>query len=444
VLIDVETGEAIEWQGDFEDERIDQFVSMNPQIIVKETLVPTVKLAILVNGKLMYRGPTSLDIDLYPFVPVLGYYEPEIPYFPYRIQGVVRGLRDSQYLYNRRKIIELDILESQVNSGWKYKIDALVDPNDVFLEGQGKGIALKQSAQMTDAEKIQPAAIPPSMIQLSEILGKEIQEISGVNEELLGSADDDKAGILSMLRQGAGLTTLQVLFDQLDMSQKQLGRIFLQAIQKNFTPAKIKRIINEEPTQQFYNRSFGKYDCEIEEGINTATQRQMAFQQALHLRELGIPIPSNYILELATVQDKDKLVEAVQQQEQQQAEMAQQKMQLEMMMLQAQKENIEAQSVANTGLGLERVSRVKENKKLADERATQAIENLASARLDQAKMLKELEEMDLNKLRQLIEISRLLTLDDAQEAKERIQESDGDATVNAAPQPEGMAGLGAL
>ena len=210
VLIDVETGEAIEWNGDFNDERIDQFVSQNPSIVVRETQVPTVKLAILINGKLMYEGPTSLDIDLYPFVPVLGYYEPEIPYFPYRVQGVVRGLRDAQFLYNRRKIIELDILESQVNSGWKYKLDALVDPNDVFLEGQGKGIALKQSAQMTDAEKIQPAQIPPSMIQLSEILGKEIQEISGVNEELLGSAEDDKAGILSMLRQGAGLTTLQI------------------------------------------------------------------------------------------------------------------------------------------------------------------------------------------------------------------------------------------
>jgi hypothetical protein len=58
------------------------------------------------------------------------------------------------------------------------------------------------------------------MIQLSELLGQEIQQISGVNEELLGSAQDDKAGILSMLRQGAGLTTLQGLFDNLDFATK--------------------------------------------------------------------------------------------------------------------------------------------------------------------------------------------------------------------------------
>ena len=35
-----------------------------------------------------------------------------------------------------------------------------------------------------------------------------ITKISGVNEELLGSATDDKEGILSMLRQVAGLTNL--------------------------------------------------------------------------------------------------------------------------------------------------------------------------------------------------------------------------------------------
>ena len=34
---------------------------------------------------------------------------------------------------------------------------------------------------------------------------------------------DEKAGILAMLRQGVGLTTLQRLFDQLDRSQKLLG-----------------------------------------------------------------------------------------------------------------------------------------------------------------------------------------------------------------------------
>src|SRR4029077_16637221 len=217
-------------------------------------------------------------IDSYPFVPTFAYYYPEMPYFPMRIQGVVRGLRDSQYLYNRRKAIELDILESQINSGWIYKENALVNPKDVFLSGQGRGLALKEEAQMTDVQQIQAPQVPPSMIQLSELLAKEVQEISGVNEELLGSAMDDKAGILSMLRQGAGLTTLQILFDNLDHAQKQVGELCVELIQMNYAPGKVQKILGgEQPAAQFYNESFGKYGIVIEEGLNTPTQKQMNF-----------------------------------------------------------------------------------------------------------------------------------------------------------------------
>ena len=106
--------------------------------------IPTVRLAIVVQGKVMYDGPKPMGIDNYPFIPVFAYYNPQLPYFPWRIQGVVRGLRDAQYLYNRRKIIELDILESQMNSGFNYKENALVNPHDVYTQqGQGRGLQLK-------------------------------------------------------------------------------------------------------------------------------------------------------------------------------------------------------------------------------------------------------------------------------------------------------------
>ncbi|HSH36308.1 hypothetical protein, partial [Schnuerera sp.] len=247
MLVDTQTGESMEWNSE-DDEALEQFLLIYPQVTVMKQDVPTVRLAIVVQGRVMYDGPQPTGLDCYPFVPVFAYYNPQLPYFPDRIQGVVRGLRDAQYLYNRRKNIELDILESQVNSGWVYKENSLINPKDVFLSGQGRGIALKDQAEMTDVQRIQAPEVPQSMIELSTILSKEIMEISGVNEELLGSAQDDKAGILSMLRQGAGLTTLQSLFDQLDLSQKLLGQIFLKLIQMNYTPGKIQRIVKEEPS----------------------------------------------------------------------------------------------------------------------------------------------------------------------------------------------------
>ena len=313
LLVDTNSGETFEWSSN--QEALKSFLSFYPQITLVEQDIPTVNLAIVVQGKVMYNGPNPMGIDCYPFVPVFAYYTPQMPYFPYRIQGMVRGLRDAQYLYNRRREIELDILESQVNSGWKYKENALVNPKDVFLQGQGRGLALKEEAQMSDVEKIQPGQVPPSMIQLSELLAREVQEISGVNEELLGSATDDKSGILSMLRQGAGLTTLQNLYDQLDRSQKLLGNIIIKLISKNFTPGKVRRIIEKEPSPQFYSKAFGMYDAVITDGFNTSTQRQMEFAQLLQLKEIGVPIPNEVLIKTATLQNKNDLISAIQKQE---------------------------------------------------------------------------------------------------------------------------------
>lgn len=408
MLVDTQTGETTEWRSN-DEERLRLFLQTYPEISIIEQDIPTVKLAVVVQGKVFYDGPNPLGIDSYPFIPVLGYYNPQMPYFPYRIQGVVRGLRDAQYLYNRRRIIELDILESQINSGWIYKENALVNPKDVFLSGQGRGLALKEEANMTDVQQILAPQVPPSMIQLSELLAKEVQEISGVNEELLGSATDDKAGVLSMLRQGAGLTTLQTLFDQLDRSQKQLGKVMLDIIQTNFTPGKVKKILEgEEPTDQFYNKNFGKYNVMVEEGLNTSTQKQMQFAQMLQLREVGVPISTQDLLEAATIQGKKKIVENAIKQEQQAMQAQQAQSQAAMQEQAARTQLAQARAQADMGLGMERISRIEENKALAVERRAEADKDEEQALLNFVKALKELEGLDVMHLEKLINLHRVI------------------------------------
>ena len=405
MLIDTETGETTEWRGE-DEERLRAFLQSYPTVTMVEQEIPTVKLAIVLQGKVMYDSANPLGIDVYPFVPVFAYYRPELPYFPYRIAGVVRGLRDAQYLYNRRRAIELDILESQINSGWKYKENALVNPKDVFLSGQGKGLALKDEAQMTDVEQILPPQVPPSMIQLSELLAQEISQISGVNEELLGSSNDEKAGVLSMLRQGAGLTTLQSLFDNLDRAQKMLGEMMVDIIQNNFTPGKIKKVLNGvEPERSFYDKAFGKYGCAIEEGLNTTTQKQMQFAQLLQLREAGVPVPDDVLLDAATIQNKSKLVESIRAQQQQAQQAQQAQAQSAMQEQQARTDLAHARADADRGLGAERYSRIEENRALAEERRAASVKDEELALLNFVKALKEIEGLDLNHLTQLVQLS---------------------------------------
>ena len=405
MLVDSETGETLEWKAN-DDEALEAFLLQNPTITMIESEIPTVKLAVVIQGKVMYDGPNPLGIDCYPFVAVFSYYDPQVPDFPYRCQGIVRGLRDAQYLYNRRKIIELDMAEAMATGGYIYKEDALINPKDIFLTGQGRGIALKDTAQMSDVQPIQPAQIPNSYFQLTELLGREIKEISGINDELMGSATDDKPGILSMLRQGAGLTTLQGVFDHLDRAQKQLGNIVMSAVQANWTPGKIQKILEgEQPTAQFYNKAFGKYNSVVEDGLNTSTQKQMQFAQMLQLHEAGVPITTEDLLESSTLQGKKTIIENATRQREQAMQMQQMQMQSEMQTQQAQIELSNARAMADIGLHAERTSRVAENRALAIQKLHEANADDERAFLDRVKAIKELEEMDIGHLEKLINIA---------------------------------------
>lgn len=422
MLIDKQTGEAQEWRGQ-DDDQLALFLSTYPTVTMVKQTVPTVKLAISVQNKILYDGANPLGIDNYPFVPVLTYYTPQVPYFPYRLQGIVRSLRDSQYLYSRRKVIELDILESQINSGWIYKENALVNPADVFnLTGQGKGLCLKEEAQMTDVQQIQSPAIPQSTIELSQLLAREMSEISGVSDELLGTPTNDVAGMLAMVRQNASLVTLQNLFDQLDRSQRILGKLMIDVIQANYTPGKIKKILNgDEPSQQFYNKAFGTYNAYVEEAVLTQTQKQLQFIQLVQLKEMGVAIPDDVLLDSCVMQNKEELIKSIQQTQQQKAQIEQQQAQLQMAQLQSQIELAKSQVTANEGLGIERLSRVKENEAMAQERKAQAVKDEDAALLDLVKALKEIDGIDIAHMQQLMQIHAMVKAQEQDNNSNQIQ-----------------------
>lgn len=402
MLVDVENGETMEWKGS--KEALEVFRFQYPDVQVIKSTKQTCKLAISVNNMVMYDGPNPFGTDRYPFVGVYGYFEPEIPYFNLKMQGVVRGLRDSQYLYNRRKVIELDILESQINSGIKFKESALVDPEDAFLTGQGRRLAIRDSASMDDVQHIPAPDIPAGMMEISRQLGEEIQQISGVNEELLGSAEDDKAGILSMLRQGAGLTTLQTLFDQLDESQKNLGKIFMDIVQSNFSAAKVERILGRPPSEAFYNKAFQKYDCAVEEGVLTSTQKQMQFRQLLELRELEIPIPTSVLIDAAPLQNKKDLMDAIAAQEQAEQQQQQQQTQLQMQEQQVINNSLQSKAESDRALAAERMNKIQIDQLSGLESIAKAQEDRSDAALNKVKALRELADLDLSNIQKTLSI----------------------------------------
>lgn len=441
ILYDTITGDSIDISNDTTKD-IESFLATNKQVKLEEKLVPTVRMAIRIQDKVFFDGPNPLGIDRYPFIGVIGFYAKSLPYMYQRISGVCRSLRDPQMLFNRRIILSADLLESQVNSGWIFKENSVIDVKHLFQTGQGRVIPLKDDAQMSDLQPITPPQIPPSFFALQEAFDKELYNCAGLSQENLGKiVDDNASGYLSALRQGAGLTAQQPIFDRLDLSQNTLGNVMLEIIQKNYTPGKIKRLLEgEEPAPLFYNKAFGKYHCMVEEGFNTESQRQMEFAQLLKLRETGIAIPDSVLIEKATVQDKQSLIKSMEQNAQQQQQLQQQQAQLQMQELQARAELSKARSQADRGLAYERISRVEENHALAQKQLAESNKEDELAVLHKVQILKELESIDLAHLEKLMHLSNLLkaTEQSSVKATEPLKNEEVAVAQGAVGQPPPM------
>lgn len=416
IIIDPKTGESALWEDedDQSEDELRRVLQQQPWLKVKKTQVPTVKLGILLGGQPIYHGANLLGIDSYPFVPCLTYYDPDIQSYQWRCQGLIRNMRDAQYLYNMRKVIEMDILQSQVNSGWIFPVDVVTDTAAFRQSGQGFLIPLKKGHLPNEVQRIEAPGIPQSIMELSRSLAEDITKISGVNEELLGSATDDKAGILSMLRQGAGLTTLQTIFDKLDYTQRLYGKIRLEAIRKNFSKGKVRNIIGKDPDQRFFSSHSLKYSIAVEEGNYTTTQRQMELQQLLHFRELGMPIPDESILNAAFITNKKDIIASMQQQAQQQQQMQQAQADQE-----AKKQNSEvmlAYAKSKTEMAKEQELVASAHQKMA-----QVSETLASAEhknmeadLSLVKLAMELEDVQFNQIRSAFELAQNIKMSEQQ------------------------------
>jgi thioester reductase-like protein len=232
--------------------------------------------------------------------------------------------------------------------------------------------------------------------------------VTGVNEELLGSAEDDKSGLLSMLRQGAALTTLQGIFDKFDYSLKLYGSLRIQAIIKNFSKGKVARILGREPHEKFFFGASSKYDIAIEEGMYSTTQKQLAFKQLLYLKELGMPVPDSAIIKASSISDKKDLLDAMEQQAKQQQQAQQQATQVQMEQAQQQKMLDFAKTKADLAKADE--SRASAQQKLAsiDETLSKAEHERTAADLDIVQKLIQLEDADRQGMMRALQFAEMI------------------------------------
>ena len=425
-LIDTETEECQEFDGDEEDLRIIvRFTNKRLKVIKKPK--QTTRRTLLINDRVLLDEQNPYGIDRYPYVSFLGYFTPDTAYYNYKFKGVIRDMRDTQYLFRRRKIADLDILESQ-QQGIKMKKGSLVTPDDSLNAGNGRVLVIDPKFQMTDVEPMQIIPPNPVMIQMEDMLMNLAYRIAGVDPASMGIEVDDKAGIISMMRQAASARNLQRLFDQLDESQRQCGDIICEMIQKNWTYGKIRDVIGEDPTPEFDNKMFLKYGCKVVQGVLTESQQQLELGQLLHLKEiLGDATPQpviQRIIDAMYISNKEELKEDIAKLNESQQKQQQQMQQLEMQKLEIDNNTKISYSHGQEALAQERLAKIQLDRAVNAERLNRAEEEKTASVLNMLKAVKELQGIDLEHLQQGLNIVNTLEDKEAVEAGQ-IQQKTG-------------------
>lgn len=398
LLVDKITGEQKPWKGD--KKRLQMMQQFFPNLAVIEGYYKTVEYNIIVENRLLYSGEDPWGIGEYPFVPVYTVFDPSYDLFQWKIQSLVRLLRDPQEEYNMRKSKLLDIVDSQIGSGWKAKSGAVSNPKSLFQSGQGKVVFFNPGFELTDAERIQAPNIPESLFQLADSFDKDMTDMVDISNMNVDDTDRMSA-VLFQMKQSMGMMGLGPIFDNLKEAQYLLSKKVLKMIQR-YTPEKVERIIKQTPTPEFYNNTFLEYDVNIVESVMTDNQKQQAFLQAWTMKMGGSQVPDEMLWELSPFPIQKKFMERIEAQTKASEAAAQQEIQDK----QQVNELLKAKAFGDVALGEERLSRIKYDAALSEERLAAAQEERSRSALNEVRAIKEMDEIDIKNAEKVLGMIR--------------------------------------
>lgn len=421
---------------DFSEKNADVFQILQaiPDMEVVEVEVPTWKLAVVLNDQLMFQGDNPLGFDSCPFVPVFWNYEPHINYYDLRVRSLVRTMRDPQFLMNRKIIIANDIEEATINAGWIRKVGAVANEDNLKKSGQGWDIVVNEGYEIgADIQKIQPSSVPQSTMQLADQLANLIFSTSGVNlESWAGDDMKQMSGLTLLIKQAANLMVLQKYFDQWDSSLKFLGERLLNIVQENWNEHKVALYLGEEPSPYFFSKIFAKCQIIVEEGLNTATQKQQEFIQWNELNQaLGGIIPPSEIAKRAVIQGKNDLVKILAQQEQTQAAQAEHTQLVQQTVEDAKIKELYAKTANQIAMARERHGRAEADIGLFEERLSEITHNRAMATKAKMEALEKLVDVvaKYGEIETALKAAQIESYDYAQASKEDVEKVDAKRTA---------------
>jgi hypothetical protein len=346
IIIDPITFESYEWKGGKRkfNQMMEQVPGLTERIQLLDIRVPRIKLITEAEGEvLIHNGetPEGFSDTMYPFIPMFCYYVPNFNDWTYKVQGIVRSLKDPQREYNKLRSIMMDAAMSVPNSGWVHRRGTVADQTQLDKTGGGVKIELLQGGLGDGLWPVQPPQMNSVLTQLHEQHRNDILSI-GPNADLLGmvGADQggssaDASGMALQLRSQQGLMSLQNPYDGAALAHRILGRYLVQMINR-WSKEKLQRVLGRQIPPEFEKQKSGaRFDCIIDTKTSSPTYQMATYAELQGYVQHGVQVPQSILREVSNIPAKLKQMWAMDEQNQIQQAMKQRQedRQLEIMKL---------------------------------------------------------------------------------------------------------------
>ena len=306
-----------------------------------------------------------------------------VPYFPFwrrgRPFGMVRNLISPQEQLNKISSQELHIVNTTANSGWIVEAGSLsgMDADDLEEHGAETGLVLEFNRGFNPPAKIPPNQIPTGLDRISQKAAINIKQISGISDSMLGTDSPEVSGVAIQAKQNRGAMMVQVPLDNLAKTRQYLAEKVLNLVQAYYTEERIVQIVDESdpmkasepmvvnqmtPEGEIINDlTLGEYDVVVSTSPARDNFDEMQFAEAIQLRQVGVPIPDDIIVDYSHLSRKGEVAQRIRmmqgteppteeqaQIQQFQAEAAMTQMQLEIGKLEAEVTKLQSEAALNT------------------------------------------------------------------------------------------------
>ena len=260
-----------------------------------------------------------------------------VPYFPYfrrgKPFGMVRNLLSPQEQLNKISSQELHIVNTTANSGWIVESGSLsgMTADDLEEHGAETGLVLEFNRGSNPPAKIPPNQIPTGLDRLGQKAARNIKEISGISDAMLGQDSPEVSGVAIQAKQNRGSTMLQVPLTNLAKTRQNLAHRILDLVQTYYTEERIIQITDEEDPYKprvpmrvnvmtpegtvINDLTIGEYDVVVGTAPARDNFDEMQFAEAISLRQVGVPIPNDLIVEYSHLSRKADVAQRIRQQE---------------------------------------------------------------------------------------------------------------------------------